>query len=111
MFGDSPTTLTVTTGIRLIATVVLSGAILTEAHSAERDFPNYGTLLDGHVMPDMEVAMLAHSDRLFPVNIVYRAGPVRPLATAPTKLGNVQFESGGKGYDLFDYLATNRVAG
>jgi len=96
---------------RFLTAVALSGAVLTNANADGRDWPNYGSLLDGNVLPDTEVAMLAHSDRLFPVNVVYRAGPVNPLAIAPTKLGNVHFQSGGKDFDLFDYLATNRVAG
>ena len=33
------------------------------------------------------------------------------MPKARTPLGNVFFESGGKRYDLFDYLALNRVAG
>ena len=84
---------------------------IANANADGRDWPSYGSLLDGNVLPDTEVAMLAHSDRLFQVNVVYRAGPVIPLAIAPTKLGNVHFQSGGKDFDLFDYLATNRVAG
>src|SRR5205807_9335754 len=38
-------------------------------------------------------------------------GPVRSLPAAPEKLGNVHFQSGGREYDLFDYITSNRVAG
>lgn len=62
------------------------------------------------MLPDAEVATFAHSDTLFPVNAVLRKGPVRPLPPALTKLKPIQFTSEGKDYDLFDYLAYNRVA-
>jgi CubicO group peptidase (beta-lactamase class C family) len=94
-----------------LAAVAVLAAVLTNAHADDRAWPGYGALLEGNVLPDVEVAMLSHTDRLFPVNVVYRGGPVRPLASGPAKLGNVHFQSGGKDYDLFDYLATNRIAG
>ncbi len=74
-------------------------------------WPSYATLLDGNVLPDTEVTMLSHSDKLFPVNFVHRKGPVKPLSATTDTLTNVHFQSGGKDYDLFDYLATNRIAG
>jgi hypothetical protein len=74
-------------------------------------WPSYAELLNGNVLPDTEVEMLSHSDRLFPVNVVPRKGPIESLALASKRLGNVHFKSAGKDYDLFDYLATNRVAG
>ena len=78
---------------------------------AAEPWPSYAVLLDGNVLPDTEVTMLSHSEQLFPYNVVRRKGSVRPLVAAATKMGSVQFESAGKQYDLYDYLATNRVAG
>ncbi len=68
-------------------------------------------ILAGTMLPGLEVATFEHSETLYPSNLVQRKGPVRSLRLAPTQLQNVRFESGGKNYDLFDYLADNRVAG
>ena len=66
---------------------------------------------DGAMTPDLEVRTFARSEELFPVRLVEKGSTVRPLPEAKTPLKNVQFEAGGKRYDLFDYLALNRVAG
>jgi CubicO group peptidase (beta-lactamase class C family) len=68
-------------------------------------------VFDGKMLPNIEVATFEHSDTLFPVNLVLRKGPVRPLPPGSTRLKEIQFKSEGKDYDLFDYLAYNRVAG
>ncbi|MBZ5528319.1 MAG: beta-lactamase family protein [Acidobacteriia bacterium] len=68
-------------------------------------------VFDGKMFPAVEVATFSHSDTLFPVNIVLRKGPVRSLPPAAAKLPEIHFASDGKTYDLFDYLAYNRVAG
>jgi CubicO group peptidase (beta-lactamase class C family) len=68
-------------------------------------------VFDGAMRPDAEVKAFAHSDQWFPMRVVERGNAVRPLPTAKTPLKNVKFEAGGKHYDLFDYLALNRVAG
>jgi CubicO group peptidase (beta-lactamase class C family) len=68
-------------------------------------------VFDGVMLPGVEVVTFEHSDILFPVNRVPRGGAVRPLPPAPTPLKNVHFQSRGAPYDLFDYLADNRVAG
>ena len=97
-------------GSASLACVVI-GFVGLGNYAGAQQWPSYGTLLDGNVLPDTEVAMLSHSDKLFPVNIVFRKGPVRSLPAAPEKLGNVHFQSGGREYDLFDYITSNRVAG
>ncbi|GAC1631534.1 MAG: serine hydrolase [Candidatus Acidiferrum sp.] len=61
--------------------------------------------------PDVEVRTFERTDELLPMRVVERGKGVRPLPVAKTQLGNVRFEAGGKKYDLFDYLALNRVAG
>lgn len=68
-------------------------------------------VFDGAMLPEVEVLTFEHSDTLFPVKQVRAGGPVRPLPRAPKKLTNVEFQSRGTEYDLFDYLADNRVAG
>ena len=68
-------------------------------------------VFDGTMLPGVEVVTFEHSDTLFPVDPVLRGGAVRPLPPAPASIKNVHFQSRGQAYDLFDYLADNRVAG
>ncbi len=68
-------------------------------------------VFDGKMLPSVEVATFERSETVFPFNLVQRKGPARPLPPAARKLTEVHFNSQGKGYDLFDYLAYNRVAG
>ncbi len=63
------------------------------------------------MLPDDEVATFEHSERLYPFSRVPRKGPVSQLLPAANQLKNVRFKSDGKDYDLFDYLADNRIAG
>ena len=67
-------------------------------------------VFDGKMLPGVEVTTFEHSDALFPVNIVPRKGPVRPLLPASAKLTDIHFKSASHTFDLFDYLAYNRVA-
>jgi CubicO group peptidase (beta-lactamase class C family) len=68
-------------------------------------------VFDGIMLPGAEVVTFEHSDTLFPVNRVLRGGPVRALPPVASPIKNVHFHSRGGEYDLFDYLADNRVAG
>src|SRR5713226_534500 len=68
-------------------------------------------VFDGTMLPGVEVLTFEHSDALFPVNRVLRGGAVRALPPSPASIKNVHFHSRGEEYDLFDYLADNRVAG
>ena len=68
-------------------------------------------VFEGKMLPRVEVATFERTDTLFPVKVVQRKGPVRPLRASAIQLKGLQFKSGGQDYDLFDYLAYNRVAG
>jgi CubicO group peptidase (beta-lactamase class C family) len=68
-------------------------------------------IYDGTMRPDLEVRTFARTGELFPVRAVERGSTARELPASKTPLKNVQFEAGGKHYDLFDYLALNRVVG
>lgn len=67
------------------------------------------------MLPDVEVRTFSASDTLFPVNVVKRGGTVRPLEAAAgelrSKVEGLKFQSNGATFDLYDYLARNRVAG
>ncbi len=68
-------------------------------------------VFDGTMLPGVEVATFSHSDTLFPINVVPRGGPVRGLDRSQQTLSNVYFKADGQDFDLFDYLADDRVAG
>lgn len=80
-------------------------------HAPAQQTADMRQMLDGAMLPDVEVATFEHSEILYPHNIVARGGPVRDLQPALHRITNVHFQSAGKSYDLFDYLADNRVAG
>ena len=70
-----------------------------------------GQILAGTMLPDQEVSTFEHSELLYPSTRVPRKGPVRQLPPAASQMKNIHFKSDGKDYDLFDYLADNRIAG
>jgi CubicO group peptidase (beta-lactamase class C family) len=70
-----------------------------------------GQILAGTMLPGVEVTTFEHSETLYPFRRVPRKGPIRSLLLAPKQLKNVHFQSGSRNYDLFDYLADNRIAG
>lgn len=92
-----------------MATAFLGGLVVTSLFAQEHADPRQ--MCDGAMRPDLEVTTFEHSDMMFPSRIVPRGRIVRSLPIADGPLKNVHFEAGGKQYDLFDYLALNRVAG
>lgn len=88
--------------------VVLGLAIVHLTAQAPADIRQ---MCDGNMRPDVAVATFEHSDVLLPVRIVPRGRNVQLLRPANSPLRNVRFEANGRQYDLFDYLALNRVAG
>jgi CubicO group peptidase (beta-lactamase class C family) len=90
----------------------MSAALLaTQTVKSAQQTGDIQQTLDGTLRPDIEVATLEHSELLYPVELVPRGATVRSLPKADTVLGKVHFDSNGKNYDIFDYLAENRVAG
>ncbi|MCL2309323.1 MAG: beta-lactamase family protein [Proteobacteria bacterium] len=64
---------------------------------------------DGALTPDMAVNTFRNIDRLFPTRAVKTGGTPYPLPRAATQLDQIRFTSNNRNYDLFDYLALNRV--
>jgi CubicO group peptidase (beta-lactamase class C family) len=64
---------------------------------------------DGTLTTDIQVNTFRNIDRLFPVRIVKHGPDVLALPAAAELLTKVEFSSGGKTYDLIDYMALNRV--
>jgi CubicO group peptidase (beta-lactamase class C family) len=68
-------------------------------------------IYDGTLTSDIQVNTFRNIDRLFPFNVVRRGARVHELEHSGSPLTRVQFSSGGKSYDLIDYMALNRVTG
>jgi CubicO group peptidase (beta-lactamase class C family) len=64
---------------------------------------------DGTLTSDIQVNTFRHIDRLFPVRVVKHGPNVLALPAAARPITQVEFGSGGKTYDLIDYMALNRV--
>jgi CubicO group peptidase (beta-lactamase class C family) len=93
--------------------IFASPSLCTEAEYPHAD-ETIGTVrevYDGKLFPDIQVNTFRNIDRLFPTRRVAEGDRPFPLYEAPNKLGNFQFVSRGKTYDLYDFLALNRVAG
>ena len=93
----------------LLAVALTCGADV--AHAQQLGLADIHTVLDGRMPPGEEVATFERSETLYPVEVVSRGNVIRPLPVADRRLENVTFQLGDKQYDLFDYLAVNRVAG
>ncbi len=73
---------------------------------------NIGTVAevyDGTLTSDIQVNTFRHIERLFPVRVVKHGPQVLVLPRAAKPLTRIVFTSGGKSYDLIDYMALNRV--
>jgi CubicO group peptidase (beta-lactamase class C family) len=92
-------------------------AIATSAHAGSA-YPHsqetIGTvreLYDGALTPDLMVSTLRNIDRLFPTHSIAPAAQPHPLVRSDRQITQVKFTAGGKNYDVFDYLALNRISG
>lgn len=86
-------------------------AIMTPTYClASQEIATLRQVFDGTVTPDKQVYTFSHSDKWFPVHVIKKGINLRKLSKSSTKLENITFEVNGKHYDLFDYLALNRVA-
>jgi len=101
----------------LVAVLLLPACVPGAAQQTNATLPLAGArqVFDGIMLPGVEVNTFSHSDTLFPVNIVKRGGSVRPFAPASETLNSkvkaLRFQSQGQTFDLYDYLADDRVAG
>ena len=95
----------------VVVGIVFLAAAVTTTWAAPATHPGIFELYNGQLRPDEEVWRLAQSDALLPSDKVARGTRALPLVPAPIPLSNLHFSSGGKSYDLHDYLALDRVAG
>ncbi len=66
---------------------------------------------DGQLFPDLQVNTFRNIDRLFATRTVKAGKTPFPLPAGERRLQNFRFESRGNTYDLYDFMALNRVAG
>jgi CubicO group peptidase (beta-lactamase class C family) len=96
---------------RGIATALLVACMFTQQTmvSAAENIGSVTQVYDGTLTSDIQVNTFRHIDRLFPVRVVKHGPNVLALPPAAKPLTKVEFSSGGKTYDLIDYMALNRV--
>lgn len=96
----------------VLALLVLgSASVIAQQSGANPPLAGARQVFDGTMLPGVEVATFSQSDTLFPVNVVPRGASIRSFERSPRTLPKIQFQVGGETYDLYDYLADNRVAG
>lgn len=66
---------------------------------------------DGTMRPGETVEALSTYHRMHPTRTIARGAVSRPLAGRGEPLPRITFTQDGRTFDLYDYLATNRVAG
>src|ERR1700754_3523335 len=79
------------------------------AAAAAEKIGTVAEVYDGTLTSDIQVNTFRHIERLFPVRVVKHGPQVLALPRAVKALPRVEFTSGGKPYDLIDYMALNRV--
>jgi CubicO group peptidase (beta-lactamase class C family) len=92
-----------------LGTGASSGQVVNP-HASER-IGTVQQVYDGALLPDVEVNTFRNIDRLFPTRIVRRGTHPHPLPPSDRPLKNIRFKSGGKEFDLYDYVSLNRVSG
>ncbi len=98
-------------GAAFFATIIGMACMLTRPAVADpkETIGTVADIYDGTLTSDIQVHTFRHIDRLFPVRIVKHGPHVLALPRASRLLAKVEFTSGGKAYDLIDYMALNRV--
>ncbi|AQS41368.1 MAG: Beta-lactamase [Candidatus Tokpelaia hoelldobleri] len=80
------------------------------AHEKER-IGTVRELYDGTLTPDLLVNTLRNIDRIFPTRTVKASGRPRLFKKQDKQITQVTYQHNGEAYDLYDYLALNRVSG
>jgi len=68
-------------------------------------------IYDGALFPDKAVRTYSNTDKIFPTRVIKAGERPYPLPMSDKPLKALSFSSGGKTYDLPDYVALNRVVG
>ncbi len=106
-----PATLALCAGLALAALARADTAATAAAAAPAEPIASVRQVYDGALTPDLAVSTFRHIDRLFPSSRIEPSRHPRPLPPATRPLGDLRFRSKGRAWDLYDYLAVNRVAG
>ncbi len=110
---DGTTGVTVLKRLGCAIALLLSVSIVSAQPSNPHAGEPIGTvqqIYDGLLFPGVQVNTFRNIDRLFATRTVKRGDRVYPLPVGKP-LANFKFVSGGKDYDLYDYVSLNRVSG
>jgi len=78
---------------------------------AKLDIGSARDIYDGALFPDKAVRTYSNTDKIFPTRAIKAGERPYPLPRSEKPLKALTFSSGGKTYDLPDYVALNRVVG
>jgi CubicO group peptidase (beta-lactamase class C family) len=78
---------------------------------AQSSIDSLRSMYDGTLLPDTQVDVLSHTERLLPTRIVHHGRPAPALRKRESHFPNIRFDDHGRSFDLYDYLSSNRVAG
>lgn len=88
----------------------VSHAQVDNPHSSE-PIASVREVYDGTFLPDIGANTFRNIDRLFSTRIVENGSSVYALPDRDKAITTLKIESNGRRYDLYDYLALNRVSG
>ena len=97
--------------LALLGAVLGAGAHADSYSHAQEPIGSVRQMYDGALTPDLAVSTFRNINRLFATRTIAHGTTVQPLPPAPKPLTQVRFTSRGRSWDLYDYLAVNRVAG
>ncbi len=99
----------------LAAMLIAPGVVMAESSGnyrhADEPIGTIRQVYDGQLFPDLQVNTFRNIDRLFATRTVKAGSAPFPLPASERRLQNFQFESRGNSYDLYDFMALNRVSG
>jgi CubicO group peptidase (beta-lactamase class C family) len=89
----------------------ICGFLVYSAQGATPEVAGLRQLYDGTMLPGVEVNTFSHADTLQPTRVVHRGASPQTLTKSSKSFPPIHYELSGHRFDLYDYLATNRVAG
>ncbi|MCB8888902.1 serine hydrolase domain-containing protein [Vreelandella malpeensis] len=99
----------------LLHTSLIAGALALSpqafAQSSEQSQEEVRKLYSGRMMPDEQVELSRHIDRLFPTRTVEAAAEPHRFGEREASLENFSLTRDGVTYDIHDFMALNRVSG
>ncbi|MBE0463206.1 MAG: serine hydrolase domain-containing protein [Halomonadaceae bacterium] len=95
----------------LIAAALTLVSSASLAQSSEQSQAEVRKLYSGRMMPDEQVELSRHIDRLFPTRTVKAASSPHEFGQRDASLESFSLTHEGVTYDIYDFMALNRVSG